>query len=213
MQLIKIILTIHILIFVFSINDSLVLGQITKDSSGTLEYKSSRFSLAFLPAISIPEHGSLLSYSIGYGFNFNISYKLIKDIKISGNIEIIFSDFIKSDMFGRRDYKAASRWVSVEIGPKVYLNRGSSRLYLNSNFKFTQIYHGAGGIYIGVIKNPENTIGFNFGFGIEIPVNNYFKFEINPLYNILYPIINGQSLHYVSTYYKILLGLNYNFKI
>jgi hypothetical protein len=204
--MIKIIIIILIL---FPVN----LFAQSNDSLISPKKNKSKFSLAFLPAISIPENGSLLSYSIGYGFNFNISYKLIEDIKISGNLEIIFSDFIKSDMFGRRDYKAASRWVSAEIGPKFYLNRGSSRLYLNSHFKFTQIYHGAGDIYSGVIKNPENTIGFNFGFGIEIPVNDYFKLEINPLYNILYPIIDGQSLHYVSTYYKILLGLNYNFKI
>lgn len=210
MQLIKIILTIHILIFVFSINYSLVLGQTTKDSSDILEYKSSRFSLAFLPAIFIPVDGDVLRYSVGYGFDINISYQLIEDIKISGNIETIFSNFKMGNLLGGSDHKAKTLWLSSEIGPKYYLNKGISRIYLNFHFKFTQIYHWSGKNYY-ITKNPETAFGLNFGFGIEIPVNNYLTLEVNPTYNILFPASNEQYFGSESSYYKISVGLNHNF--
>ncbi len=55
-----------------------------------------------MPAITIPDEG-LGSYSIGYGFNMNASYKLTEDISLSGNIEVIFSDFKYSYIFHRRN--------------------------------------------------------------------------------------------------------------
>jgi len=176
--------------------------------------QKSKYTLALMPAITIPEKGHLYKYSVGYGFNMNVSYKLTEDISLSGNIEIIFSDFKYTDMFdGRTDYTVTSHWYSLDIGPKIFLNRGSTRIYLNSNFKYTQIYHGENKD-IGLL-NPEPAIGFSFGFGLEIPVNDNFKIEVNPVCNILYPISYKDYYHTLNSnsfnaYYKISLGLNYN---
>lgn len=174
----------------------------------------SKFSIALSTLLFIPEDRKLrFPYSVGYGFNLNLSYKLMEDIKISGNIETIFSDFKMEDMFYGLKYETKSLWLSAEIGTKLYLNRGSSRIFLNTHFKYTQIYHGNGSFNIGLTKNPENTLGFNFGFGVEIPISNQLNIEINPAYNILYPIGNKQLLNSVSAYYRISIGLNHNFKI
>ncbi len=175
--------------------------------------QKSKYTLALMPAITIPERGHFYKYSVGYGFNMNASYKLTEDISLSGNIEIIFSDFKYTDMFdGRNDYTVTSHWYSFDIGPKFFLNRGSARIYINSNFKYTQIYHGDK--YTGLL-NPEKAIGFSFGFGLEIPVNDNFKIEVSPVCNILYPINYKGYIHTLNSYsfnayYKISLGLNYN---
>jgi hypothetical protein len=175
--------------------------------------QKSKYTLAFMPAITIPEEG-FSHYSVGYGFNLNASYKLTEDISLSGNIEIIFPDFKYTDMFdGRADYTVTSHWYSLDIGPKFFLNRGSARIYINSNFKYTLIYHGENKD-IGLL-NPEPAIGFSFGFGLEIPVNDNFKIEVSPVCNLLYPINYEGYSHTLSSYstnayYKISFGLNYN---
>jgi len=199
---------------------SLSLFNTTENANNLLSLNSSsdnlsKFSVAFLPLLFIPEDRLLrYYYSVGYGFILNTSYKLTNNFNISGNIEVIFSHFEKKDIFdSRNDYKTLSKWYSIEIGPKFYLNQGKSRVYLNSHFKYTQIYHGNGGFNIGLTKNPENTLGFNFGFGVEIPISNQLNIEINPAYNILYPIGNKQLLNSVSAFYRISIGFNHNFKI
>jgi hypothetical protein len=201
-----------------SINNNL--GRKTINISDSYNYKTSsksnltNFSIAFLPAFVIPEDRSFSEYSVGYGFNINLSYMLSEDIKISGNIETIFSDFIMENLLnGRLNYETKSLWLGAEIGAKLYLNRGFSRIFLNTHFKYTQIYHGSGDINISQINNPDNTLGFNFGFGVEIPLSNYLTFEVSPTFNYLYPISRDQHFDTSSGYYKILIGLIHNFKI
>ena len=116
--------------------------------------QKSKYTLALMPAITIPEKGHFYKYSVGYGFNMNASYKLTEDISLSGNIEIIFSDFNYSDMYNMYKYYVTSHWYSLDIGPKFFLNRGSTRIYINSNFKYTQIYHGQGDKNTGNLLNP-----------------------------------------------------------
>lgn len=173
---------------------------------------STKFTLALLPMLFIPNERELSSlYSIGFGFTFNASYELTKNIKISGNIETILSKFkVKSIFDSRSIYETLSQWYSIEVGPKFYFQQGMSRIYLNSHFKYTQIYHGSGN-YIILVNNPDHTLGFNFGFGIEIPVNNFVKLDINPSYNILYPVNNKQLIYNGDSYYRILIGLSHNF--
>jgi hypothetical protein len=176
--------------------------------------QKSRYTLALMPATTFPEEG-FDGYSVGYGFNMNASYKLTEDISLSGNIEIIFSDFNYSDMYNMYKYNATSHWYSFDIGPKFFLNRGTTRIYINSNFKYTLIYHSEGDKRTGELLNPEQAIGFSFGFGFEIPVNDNFKIEVSPVCNILYPINNKEYIHTLDSYssnvyYKISLGLNYN---
>jgi hypothetical protein len=174
--------------------------------------QKSKYTLALMPAITIPEERSFHRYSVGYGFNMNASYKLTEDISLSGNIEIIFSDFNYSDMFSRCEYNVTSNWYSFDIGPKFFLNRGTTRIYVNSNFKYTQIYYGEGDKCTGELLNPEQAIGFSFGFGVEIPVNEKFKIEFSPVYNYLFSIDDGITFetYKPNLYYKISLGLNYN---
>jgi hypothetical protein len=175
--------------------------------------QKSKYTLALMPAITIPEDRSFYQYSIGYGFNMNASYKLTDDISLSGNIEIIFSDFKYSDMYSMFKYNVTSHWYSFDIGPKFFLNRGSTRIYLNSNFKYTLIYHTDGDNRTGKLLNPEPAIGFSFGFGLEIPVNDKFKIEVTPVYNYLYSIDDRDitfKTYKPNLYYKISLGLNYN---
>ena len=193
----------------------LLCGSVNAQDSENKKAKNqkSRYTLALMPAITFPE-GGISHYSVGYGFNMNASYKLTEDISLSGNIEIIFSDFKYTDVFdGRADYTVTSHWYSFDIGPKFFLNRGTTRIYVNSNFKYTLIYHGENKD-VGLI-NPEPAIGFSFGFGLEIPVNDKFKIEVSPVCNILYPINYKDYYHTLSSYtsnayYKISLGLNYN---
>jgi len=177
--------------------------------------QKSKYTLALMPAITIPEKGHFYKYSVGYGFNINASYKLTEDISLSGNIEIIFSDFKYSDMYSMFKYNVTSHWYSFDIGPKFFLNRGSTRIYLNSNFKYTLIYHSDGDKRTGELLNPEPAMGFSFGFGFEIPVNDNFKIEVSPVCNILYPINSKEYIYTLNSnsfnaYYKISLGLNYN---
>ena len=175
--------------------------------------QKSKYTLALMPAITIPEERSFYQYSVGYGFNMNASYKLTEDISLSGNIEIIFSDFKYSDMYSMFKYNVTSHWYSFDIGPKFFLNRGSTRIYLNSNFKYTLIYHTDGDNRTGELLNPEPAIGFSFGFGLEIPVNDKFKIEVSPVYNYLYSIDDRDitfKTYKPNLYYKISLGLNYN---
>ena len=175
--------------------------------------QKSKYTLALMPAITIPEERSFYQYSVGYGFNMNASYKLTEDISLSGNIEIIFSDFKYSDMYSMFKYNVTSHWYSFDIGPKFFLNRGSTRIYLNSNFKYTLIYHTDGDNRTGELLNPEPAIGFSFGFGLEIPVNDKFKIEVSPVYNYLYSIDDRDitfETYEPNLYYKISLGLNYN---
>jgi hypothetical protein len=174
--------------------------------------QKSKYTLALMPAITFPE-GGISDYSVGYGFNLNASYKLTEDISLSGNIEIIFSDFKYSDMYSMFKYNVTSHWYSFDIGPKFFLNRGSTRIYLNSNFKYTLIYHTEGDNRTGKLLNPEPAIGFSFGFGLEIPVNDKFKIEVSPVYNYLYSIDDRDitfKTYEPNLYYKISLGLNYN---
>lgn len=188
-----------------------VYGQDTEKKKAKNE--KSRYTLAFMPAITIPHDGEFYRYSIGYGFNMNASYKLTEDISLSGNIEIIFSDFKYSDMYNMFKYNVTSHWYSFDIGPKFFLNRGLTRIYLSSNFKYTLIYHSEGDNRTGELLNPEQAIGFSFGFGFEIPVNDKFKIEFSPVCNLIYPINNKEFIHTLKTYnayYKISLGLNYN---
>jgi hypothetical protein len=201
---------IHLLLLILLVCGT-VNGQDTENKKA--KNQKSKYTLALMPAITIPD-SHFREFSVGYGFNMNASYKLTEDISLSGNIEIIFSDFNNSDMYNMYKYNATSHWYSLDIGPKFFLNRGSTRIYINSNFKYTQIYHGEGNKYSGKLLNPEQAIGFSFGFGLEIPVNDNFKIEVSPVCNILYPInkdyIYTLSAYSYNSYYKISLGLNYN---
>jgi hypothetical protein len=179
--------------------------------------EKSKFSIGFLPTLFIPEEKLFRKYySVGYGFTFNTSYKVTNNLKLSGNIEAIFSHLERIDMFdGRNPYETTSKWFSVAFGPKLYINKGTSRFFLNSNFKYTNIYHKIDYFHGFIQKNLEKAVGFNFGFGMEIPINNYFTFEINPSYNLIYPIYpnDGGEFYEKRTYYSISIGLNNNFKI
>lgn len=192
----------------------LLCGSLNAQDTETKKAKSekSRYTLALMPAITIPYEG-LGEYSVGYGFNMNALYKLTEDISLSGNIEVVFSDFKYLTIFPEGcNYNVTSHWYSFDIGPKVFLNRGTTRIYLSSNFKYTLIFNGEGDKCTGELLNPEQAIGFSFGFGFEIPVNDKFKIEVSPVCNILYPLnnINTLSSHTENAYYKISLGLNYN---
>lgn len=218
-------------LLIISINSSAVYSQSINNNSGrkttiindSNNYKTSsksnlsKFSIAFLPLLFIPEDRLLrLYYSVGYGFTFNTTYKLTNNLKLSGNIEVIFSHLERIDVFdGRNPYETTSKWFSVAIGPKFYINNGPSRLFLNSNFKYTHIYHKIDYFHGFILKNLEKAVGLNFGLGIEIPINKYFSFEINPSYNVVYPIYpdDGGSFNEKHTYYSISIGLNHNFKI
>ena len=111
---------------------------------------------------------------------------------------------------GRNKYETVSQWYSIDIGPKFYINNGLSRIYFNSNFKYTNIYHGEGNINVRTLENPEKAYGFNVGFGLDIRLNGRISFEFNPSFNVLYPAVKEQMLHEVSRYYKLSAGLNYN---
>lgn len=201
---------IVLLILLFLLCGS-VYGQNTEKKKA--KNQKSRYTLALIPAITFPEESSFHRYSIGYGFNMNASYKLTEDISLSGNIEIIFSDFKYSDMYNMFKYNVTSHWYSFDIGPKFFLNRGLTRIYLSSNFKYTLIYHSEGDNRTGELLNPEQAIGFSFGFGLEIPVNDKFKIEFSPVYNYLYSIDDRNitfKTYKPNLYYKISLGLNYN---
>ena len=201
---------IVLLILLFLLCGS-VYGQNTEKKKAKNE--KSRYTMALMPAITFPEGSSFHRYSVGYGFNLNASYKLTEDISLSGNIEIIFSDFKYSDMYNMFKYNITSHWYSFDIGPKFFLNRGLTRIYLSSNFKYTLIYHSEGDNRTGELPNPEQAIGFSFGFGIEIPVNDKFKIEVSPVYNYLYSIDDRNitfKTYKPNLYYKISLGLNYN---
>lgn len=193
----------------------LLCGSVNGQDKETKKAKNekSRYTLALMPAITIPEERSFRSYSVGYGFNMNASYKLTEDISLSGNIEVVLSDFTFFDYFGGQKYNVTSHWYSFDIGPKFFLNRGTTRIYLSSYFKYTLIYHSEGDNRTGKLYNPEQGIGFSFGFGLEIPVNDKFKIEFTPVYNYLYSI-NDRNItfdsHKPDLYYKISLGLNYN---
>ena len=177
-------------------------SQIKNDSTLFPKDNISKFSVAFLPAMTTP-----MNKNIGYGFNINSSYKLIEDIKISGNIEVIFFNIKINNVFGERTSKAFL--ISLEIGPKFYLNRGTSRIYLNTHFKFTHIFYETNHNYY-LSDEPDIKLGFNLGFGFEIPVTDQLNFEVNPTLNVLYKLKNERYLPSEFGYYKILVGLNYN---
>ena len=177
-------------------------SQIKNDSTLFPKDNISKFSVAFLPAMTTP-----MNKNIGYGFNINSSYKLIEDIKISGNIEVIFFNIKINNVFGERTSEAFL--ISLEIGPKFYLNRGTSRIYLNTHFKFTHIFYETNHNYY-LSDEPDIKLGFNLGFGFEIPVTDQLNFEVNPTLNVLYKLKNERYLPSEFGYYKILVGLNYN---
>lgn len=186
-----------------------VYGQDTETKKAKNE--KSRYTMALMPAITFPEGSSFHRYSVGYGFNMNATYKLTEDISLSGNIEIIFSDFTLSSMYSTRKHNVTSHWYSYDIGPKFFLNRGTTRIYLSTFFKYTLIYNGKGDKNISELQNPEQAIGFGYGFGFEIPVSDKFKIEFNPVINFLYAI-NDEGYSTLKTYnpnlyYKISLGM------
>jgi hypothetical protein len=190
----------------------LLMSGVSFGQSSEQKSQRSKFSLGFLPGFTVLEKGEFYGYnSNGYGFNVNVTYRLIDEIKISGNLEVIFSKFKMEDVFdGRNKYEVVSKWYSIDIGPKFYINNGPSRIYFISNFKYTNIYHGEGNINIRTLENPDKAYGFNVGFGLEIRLNNRMNFEFSPMFNVLYPAVKEQFLNKVSRYYKISAGLNYN---
>ena len=184
----------------------------TVDSIVAQKTKLSVLSVAFLPTIIFPKDGSMDSYySTGYGFTVNTSYKVLSNISISGNIEFILSHFKITDMFdSRSDYETTSRWISVFIGPKIYLNNSSSRIYLNSNMRLIYVYHGTSYTGYYLPESPETAFGVDFGFGVETPINKDLTLEINPGYNILLPGRHANTLKYESEYFRIAVGLRHN---
>ncbi|MDD5361795.1 MAG: hypothetical protein PHN88_06655 [Ignavibacteria bacterium] len=172
--------------------------------------KQSKLTLGISPEIFIPEDRSLSkNYSVGYGFNLNGSYKLSEDIDISGAVGVIASGTEFEDIFGMGDNETNSYWVSASLGPKFYTNRGTTRIYFNINLLYSNVYYQNSRIAGYVITNSSDMLGFNLGFGIEIPVYKRLNAELYPSYNCLYPLCDEQTLHQ-SSFYKISAGVSYN---
>ena len=194
------IITVVIIIIAISSMHS----QTKIDSTVISKNKLSGFSMAFLPTIIFPKDGVIRSnYSTGFGFTVNTVYKILSNISISGNIEFLLSHFKKEDMFYSGYYETTSRWISVFIGPKIYLNNSSSRIYLNSNLRLVYVYHGTSYTGIYVPESPETAFGLDFGFGLETPINKDLTLEINPGYNFILPGSNANSHDFESRYFRI----------
>ncbi len=180
-------------------NDSLILSKQNK----------SKFSFALSSTVYIPAEYGLNRLSNGYGLTFNCSYRILKDLKISGNLGVIFSKFIvHSFTDGRISYGETALWLTPEIGSKYYLNEGVARFFLSTNFKFIYINYGFDKSHFLATKSPETGIGLNFGFGIEIPINKNFDLIIDPGFNIYLPNSSEGYFNKTSSFCNINIGLN-----
>ena len=195
--------------FILFFNISILKSQTINDSVFNSNKRLLNNSFAVLPTVYIPSE-LYSSFSTVFGLTFNYSYQIIKNLKLSGNLGILLSEKkVESGIPEELSYKKTVLWLTPAIGLKFYLNDGDAKIFLNSHLKYIYIKQIKEEIYSYIIQ--DKAIGFNIGFGVDIPVYKTYSLEINYGYNAVISKLSGSYIRENTTLYDINAGLRYGF--